>query len=360
MARYLLILASAFALAVSATPLVRRLAVRLGVVDQPNARKIHARPMPLMGGVAIYVAFIAALIVWGDRFYVRQVVGILLGASLCSVLGLWDDRRSIGAGFKLVGQVVAAMVLVLTGVQVQMLPYAAVNVALTVLWVVGITNAMNLLDNMDGLSGGIGAIAAAFFLLMAAMSGQYLVGTLAAALLGACIGFLVYNVNPASIFMGDAGSLFLGFTLAAAGIKLRFPDNVAFVTWMVPVLVLAMPIFDTTLVFVSRLRRGLNPLTHPGKDHVSHRLVSAGMTHREAVLTLYLVSCALGVLAMYVTQASMVESYVVGGAVLVVGLWQLWRFEALYRTQRPEATAAPESAGAASTEGGRPGPVTHP
>jgi UDP-GlcNAc:undecaprenyl-phosphate/decaprenyl-phosphate GlcNAc-1-phosphate transferase len=359
MARYLLILASAFALAVSATPLVRRRAVRLGVVDQPNARKIHARPMPLMGGVAIYLAFIAALVVWGDRFYVRQVVGILLGASLCSVLGLWDDRRSIGAGLKLVGQVVAAAILVLTGVQVQALPYAALNVALTLLWVVGITNAMNLLDNMDGLSGGIGAIAAAFFLLMAAMSGQYLVGALAAALLGACIGFLVYNVNPASIFMGDAGSLFLGFTLAAVGIKLRFPDNVVFVTWMVPVLALGLPIFDTTLVFVSRLRRGLNPLTHPGKDHVSHRLVGAGMTHREAVLTLYLVCCALGVLAMYVTQASMAESYLVGGAVFLVGLWQLWRFEALYPTQRPDTAVALESAGAASAEGGAPGSVTH-
>jgi len=343
MARYLLILASAFALAVSATPVVRRLAVRLGFVDQPSARKVHARPMPLMGGVAIYLAFIAALVVWGDRFYVRQVVGIFLGASLCSLLGLWDDRRGLAPWLKLVGQVVAAGLLVLTGVQVQILPYAAINIALTLLWVVGITNAMNLLDNMDGLSGGVAAIASAFFLLMAAMSGQYLVGALAAALLGACIGFLVYNVSPASIFMGDAGSLFLGFMLAAVGIKLRFPDNVVFVTWMVPVLVLGLPIFDTTLVFVSRLRRGLNPLTHPGKDHTSHRLVSSGMTPREAVLSLYLVSCALGVLAMYVTQASMVESYVVGGAVLAVALWRLWRFEfrggAAAQSQSPGANA---------------------
>lgn len=354
MTRYLLILASAFALAVSATPLVRRLAVSLGVVDQPGARKIHARPMPLMGGVAIYLAFIAALVAWGDRFYVRQVVGILLGASLCSVLGLWDDRRSIGAGRKLAGQVVAAAMLVVTGVQVQALPYAAINVALTLLWVVGITNAMNLLDNMDGLSGGVCAIAAAFFLLMAAMSGQYLVGALAAALLGACIGFLVYNVNPASIFMGDAGSLFLGFTLAAVGIKLRFPGNVAFVTWMVPVLALGLPIFDTTLVFVSRLRRGLNPLTHPGKDHVSHRLVRSGMTHREAVLTLYLVCCALGVLAMYVTQASMVESYLIGGAVLLTGLWLLWRFETLYATPHQGAAAAPQPVEAVSADGRAP------
>lgn len=351
MARYLLILASAFALAATATPSMRRLAVRLGIVDQPSARKIHARPTPLMGGVAIYVAFIAALAIWGDRFYVRQVVGILLGASLCSVLGLWDDRRSIGPGVKLLGQLVGAVILVVSGVQVQVLPSPAINLALTLLWVVGITNAMNLLDNMDGLCGGVGAIAAAFFLLMAAMSGQYLVGTLAAALLGACIGFLLYNVNPASIFMGDAGSLFLGFTLAAVGIKLRFPDNVAFVTWMAPVLVLGLPIFDTTLVFLSRLRRGLNPLTHPGKDHVSHRLVGGGLTRREAVLTLYLACCALGVLAMYVTQASIVESYVVGGAVFLVGVWQMWRLEAAYVAQPFDAAVAAATVDAMGADG---------
>ncbi len=351
MARYLLIVVSAFALATIVTPSMRRLAMRLGIVDQPAARKLHTRPMPLMGGVAIYLAFIAALLIWGDRFYVQQVIGIVLGASLCSFLGLWDDRRSIGAGLKLLGQLVAAAILIISGVHVHVLPYPAVNVALTLLWVVGITNAMNLLDNMDGLCGGVGAIAAAFFLLMAAMSGQYLVGALAAALLGACIGFLVYNVNPASIFMGDAGSLFLGFTLAAVGIKLRFPDNVVFVTWMAPVLVLGLPIFDTTLVFVSRLRRQLNPLTHPGKDHVSHRLERRGMTRREAVLTLYLVCCALGVLAMYVTQASMLESYLVGGAVCLLALWQLWRLEWGTGVAAP-AEAAATPAAAAGARGG--------
>ena len=187
-----------------------------------------------MGGVAIYLAFIGALFVLGDRFYVRQAVGILLGATLCSFMGLWDDRMGLPAWVKLLGQVLAALILILSGVQVQLLHLQLLNVLATLLWVVGITNAMNLLDNMDGLSGGVGAMAAAFFLLLAAMSGQYLVGALAAALLGACIGFLVYNVNPASIFMGDTGSLFLGFMLAAVGIKLRFPDNVTFVTWMVP------------------------------------------------------------------------------------------------------------------------------
>jgi UDP-GlcNAc:undecaprenyl-phosphate/decaprenyl-phosphate GlcNAc-1-phosphate transferase len=186
---------------------------------------------------------------------------------------------------------------------------------------------MNLLDNMDGLSGGVGAIAATFFLLLAAMNDQYLVGALAAALIGACLGFLRYNFNPASIFMGDAGSLFLGFVLAATAIKLRFPEGLEIVTWMVPVLLLGLPLFDTTLVIVSRLRRGINPLTTPGKDHVSHRLVAMGYTRREAVLICYLICAALGVTALFITQASLVEGYVVGGIAAAVGLAALWKLE---------------------------------
>jgi len=326
-ARYLLMALSAFALAVGVTPLVRKLAVRIGIVDQPSARKIHSKAIPLLGGAALYLAFIITLVILGDRAYVRQTIGILLGATICSFMGLWDDHRGLSAFIKLIGQLIAAAILVVSGVQVQVLPFFALNVAVTLLWVVGITNAFNLLDNMDGLSGGVGAVASAFFLLLAAMSGQYLVGALAAALLAACLGFLVYNVNPASIFMGDTGSLFLGFMLAAAGIKLRFPDNVHFVTWMIPVIVLGLPIFDTTLVVISRLRRGVNPLTTPGKDHVSHRLVSMGFTQREAVLILYLVCCILGVVAMYLTQATVIEGYVVGGATVLAGLYFLWRLE---------------------------------
>ena len=339
MAQYLLIVVSAFVLAVGVTPLAKRLAFRLGIVDVPSARKMHSRPMPLLGGAAIYVAAIAALFLFGDRFYVRQVAGILVGATLCSFMGLWDDRSGLTAWVKLGLQCVAALILVISGVQVLLVPSQAMNILLTLLWTVGITNALNLLDNMDGLSGGVSAIAAAFFLLLAAMSGQYLVGALAAALLGACIGFLVYNVNPASIFMGDTGALFLGFMMASVGIKLRFPGNAHFVTWMVPLMVLGLPIFDTTLVFISRLRRGKNPLTTAGKDHVSHRLVKMGFTQREAVLILYLACGALGVLAMYLTQASILEGYVVGGTVLLLALYGLWYLERL-DLRRPEIAAA--------------------
>lgn len=324
---YMLIFASALAMAVGGTPLVRRLALRLGITDQPGVRKIHLSPVPLLGGVAIYLAFIATLLLFGSRFGLAELVSILVGASLMSFLGVWDDRRALSPLLKLAGQFLAASILVLTGVRVGTFPWEALNIALTLLWVVVITNAMNLLDNMDGLSGGVGAVAAIFFLLLAAMNGQYLVGALSAALIGACFGFLVYNFNPARIFMGDAGSLFLGFVLAAVAIKLRFPDGVQIVTWMVPVLILGLPLFDTTLVILSRLRRRLNPLTTPGKDHVSHRLVALGFTRREAVLLCYLICAGLGVLALFVTQASIVEGYVVGGITALVGLWMLWRLE---------------------------------
>ena len=324
---FLLILDSALILAVGTTPIARRAALRLGVIDKPSVRKIHVNPIPLLGGVAIYAACIAALLIFGNRYRLNELVGILVGASLVSFLGVWDDRRSLSPLLKLAGQFVAASILVLTGVYVGTFPWIWLNIAITLLWVVVITNSLNLLDNMDGLSGGVGAAAAIYFLLLATVNDQYLVGALSAALIGACLGFLVYNFNPASIFMGDAGSMFLGFMLAAVGIKLRFPEGVQIVTWMVPVLILGLPLFDTTLVIVSRLRRGLNPLTTPGKDHVSHRLVALGYTRREAVLICYLICAGLGVVALFITQASIIEGYFVGGVVAVVGMWSLWRLE---------------------------------
>jgi UDP-GlcNAc:undecaprenyl-phosphate/decaprenyl-phosphate GlcNAc-1-phosphate transferase len=324
---FMLIFASALVMAIGGTPLVRRLALRLGIIDRPNARKVHLDPIPLLGGVAMYGAFIAAVILFGNRFRINELVSILVGASLVSFMGVWDDRRSMSPFLKLVGQFLAASILVATGVTVGTFAWQPLNVAITLLWVVAITNAMNLLDNMDGLSGGIGATAAIFFLLLAVMNSQYLVGALSAALVGACLGFLVYNFNPARIFMGDAGSLFLGFVLAATAIKLRFPGQMQIVTWMVPVLILGLPLFDTGLVIVSRLRRGFNPLTTPGKDHLSHRLVALGHTPREAVLICYLISAGLGVLAIFVTQASLVEGYVVGTAVAVAAAVALVRLE---------------------------------
>lgn len=326
MTPYLLMAASALVLAISGTPVMRLVALRFGVVDQPAARKIHANPVPLLGGAAIYIAFIVVLFVLGDRRYIHEVVGIFIGATLVSLMGVVDDRWGLGSYFKLGGQLVAACILIYSGVQVSIFG-GWLDILVTIAWVVGITNAMNLLDNMDGLSGGIAMIAAVFFTLLAALSNQYMVGALAAALAGACAGFLVYNWNPAHIFMGDTGSLFLGFLLAAVGIKLRFPSNSDTITWMIPVLVLALPVFDTTLVFISRLRRGKNPLTTPGKDHISHRLAFLTGSRREAVLICYLIAGAVGVSSIFITRATWVEATVVGVAVLLAAIYGIWWLE---------------------------------
>lgn len=336
----ILIALSALLLAAGATPLMRRVALRYGVTDQPNARKVHTNPVPLLGGAAIYISFIVALLLLGDRRYVNEVVGIFVGASVVSFMGVVDDRWGLGSYVKLIGQLLAASILMLSGVQVSLFGNW-LDWVITTVWVVGITNAMNLLDNMDGLSGGIATIAAVFFTLLAALSDQYLVGALAAALAGACVGFLIYNWNPAHIFMGDTGSLFLGFLLSAVAIKLRFPANAKTITWMIPALVLAVPIFDTTLVFISRLRRGKNPLTTPGKDHISHRLAFLLGSKREAVLVCYLIGGAAGLAAVFVSDASLLEAVVMGSAVLVAALFAVWWLEFRHGGVRvPPAPAA--------------------
>ncbi len=324
---YMLVFAGALVLTIGVTPVARWLAPRVGVMDKPEARKVHHRPIPRMGGVAIYLAVIVVALALGERYNFAQFGSILVGATGVSFMGLIDDRWGLRPLVKVLGQILAALLLYASGIYVGTFHHPVLNLVTTVLWVGYITNAVNLLDNMDGLAGGITAIAASYFALMCFFSGQYLVGALSIAVLGACLGFLFYNLNPASIFMGDSGALFLGFILAAIGIKLRFPDNVTFVTWMVPVLVMGLPIFDTTLVIISRLRRRLNPATTPGRDHISHRLVAAGMTQREAVLTLYVVSFILGLLAIFVTQASILEGYTVGGLVALAGLYGIWRVE---------------------------------
>lgn len=320
MAQILLIFFTALIFSILGTPFFRRLALHVGVVDTPSTRKIHGVPVPLLGGAAIYSAFFIGLIIAGNLFYIRELIGILLGATLVSLFGLADDRWGLSAYQKLGGQLLAGIVLLIGGTSVDLFDQNWLNWLLTIIWVVGITNALNLLDNMDGLSGGITTVAAAFFLLLAAMGGQILVSSLAAALIGACIGFLRYNLNPATIFMGDTGSLFLGFLLAALGIKLRFPSNVPWITWLVPLCVLAVPIFDTSLVTISRLRRRLNPLTAAGTDHLSHRLVALGLTRREAVLTCYLIGGMCGMFAVYIAQSRFPDGYITAGLLLVGGI----------------------------------------
>jgi UDP-GlcNAc:undecaprenyl-phosphate GlcNAc-1-phosphate transferase len=265
--------------------------------------------------------------VLGRQLEFRQFASIVVAATLMSFMGLVDDRFNLNAYIKLAAQVSAALVVWLFGVRVMMFSNPALDAIVTVVWIVGITNAMNFLDNMDGLLAGISAVMSAFFLVLAVINGQYLVGLLSAAVLGACVGYLFWNLNPASVFMGDTGSMFLGFMLACIAIKLRFLGQSQAVSWLAPLIVMALPVFDMTLVTVSRLRRGKNPLTTPGKDHTSHRIANHGFTRREAVMILYLVCGALGITAIIASVANIWANALIAMALLALGAYMLWFME---------------------------------
>jgi UDP-GlcNAc:undecaprenyl-phosphate GlcNAc-1-phosphate transferase len=317
----------ALTVAIAMTPVSKWLAPHVGVMDKPNARKIHATPVPRMGGVAIVFAVMVAVVFLRSQMEIQQLVAMIFGAALMSFLGLVDDRFTLSAYVRLVAQVLAAVLIWFSGIRIQLFAVTSLDAALTILWIVGITNAMNFLDNMDGLSAGVSAIISAFFLVLAVQNGQILVAALSATLLGACIGFLFWNLNPATVFMGDSGSMFLGFLLACAAIKLRFLGQTTVVSWMVPLIVMALPVFDTTLVSISRLRRGKNPLTTPGKDHISHRIANHGFNRREAVLILYIACAALGVIAQLVALSNEAAALLLGAALFLFAGFMLWYME---------------------------------
>jgi UDP-GlcNAc:undecaprenyl-phosphate/decaprenyl-phosphate GlcNAc-1-phosphate transferase len=301
---------------------VRALALRVGMVDLPGPRKVHLTPIPLLGGLAMYGAVMIAVLFAFDGPARAQIEGILAGASLVAAIGILDDRGLLHHQIKLfVGMPVAALILLFTGIHAQVFDVLVggragyiLDAILTVVWVVGITASFSILDHMDGLCAGIAAVASVSFAIIAYLNGQTLVTTLAAAVLGAATGFLRWNFKPAKIFMGDGGAMFLGFLMATLGLKLRLdnrPDHLA--GWLVPVLILGATIFDTTLVTISRSRRGLLPFTTPGKDHAAHRLANLGLGHRGSVLSLYLLGAFSG-------GAAILVSYLPAQGAALVGL----------------------------------------
>ncbi len=306
----------------------RQLALRVGMVDYPGPRKVHLKPIPLLGGLAIYCGVVLAILISMDGKALSQMIGILAGATLVVLVGILDDGGLLHHQIKLfVAMPLAALMLMASGIRAQVLSTALpgrtgelADAALTILWVVGITAAFSILDHMDGLCAGVAATASAFFTFFAHSSGQVLVATLAAAVLGAAVGFLRWNFNPAKIFMGDGGAMFLGFMMATLGLKLRLTEPPHPTSWMVPVLILGVPIFDTTLVSISRSRRGLLPFTTPGKDHTAHRLANLGLGQRRAVVALYGLGGVFGVVAVLVSRLPTQQSYAVGGATVLFSL----------------------------------------
>jgi UDP-GlcNAc:undecaprenyl-phosphate/decaprenyl-phosphate GlcNAc-1-phosphate transferase len=335
---------------------VRHLAIRYGMVDRPGPRKVHLSPMPLLGGIAIYLGFLLAILLAVHGAPKQQIAGILTGATLVAIIGFMDDGGLLHHQIKLfVGMPAAALFLVATGIRAQLFsqfipgaPGAILDACFTVLWVMGITAAFSILDHMDGLCAGIAAVAAAFFTLSAAMNGQTMVRTLGAATLGAALGFLCWNFNPAKIFMGDGGAMFLGFLMATLGLKVH-PDGPSLpINWLVPILILAVPIFDTTLVSISRSRRGLLPFTSPGKDHTAHRLSNVGLGHRGAVLAMYFAASCCGTLGLVIPYISAGASYAIVGTLGAVALAAVFLLEsAPYERQAKlhKSPSVPSSAG---------------
>ncbi len=311
--------------------------MRLGVVDKPGQRKIHLDHKPLMGGLAIYVALALALLLFSPQQYLTELGAVLAGAGVLALVGLLDDRYTLGIRVRLFMMAAAAVILVLAGIQIRLFGTPWIDMPLTVLWVMAITNAVNFLDNMDGLAAGLTAIAAGFFLLIALSQGLTLVSSLAAGLLGSAVGFLAYNFNPASTFMGDMGALVLGFVLAVLGIKLEFGVQPLSVTWMVPIFVLALPIFDIHLVVFTRLMEGRSP-GEAGKDHTSHRLMGIGFSQRVTLFLLYGMCLLFGTVGLLVGAAPPDVAFSMGvvgllvlGALFVVMIF----FRKRYQNGRP-------------------------
>jgi UDP-GlcNAc:undecaprenyl-phosphate GlcNAc-1-phosphate transferase len=324
---YLPLIIISFLAAFIATPVIGRVAYRTGFVDEPKPHKMHVRPMPLLGGLAIYLALGVVLFFRVDftaELIPMAAVGV--GATLLMLVGLWDDRRGIAPRAKLLAQIAAAVLVTAAGVQVNLSPWPGVNIAITIFWFVGITNAINLMDNMDGLAAGISAVAALFFTILAASAKQGLVASLAAAVTGASLGFLYYNISPAMIFMGDTGALLLGFLLAVIGVRYAPRGLPLGSTWMVPIVVLGLPIFDTTLVTFSRLLNR-RPVSLGGTDHTSHRLARLGLGINRAVLSMYLAAGVLGILAILMTQSTPETASALFVAILAAGFVALFVLE---------------------------------
>jgi len=328
---------------------VRALALRVGMVDLPGPRKVHLQPIPMLGGLAIYGGVILAVLIVFDGPARAQSAGIVTGATLVAAVGFMDDRGWLHHQIKLfLGMPLAAALLLASGIHAQVFSILlggrfgyVLEAALTVVWVVGITASFSILDHMDGLCAGVAATASVFFVLLSYLNGQTLVTILAAAVLGAATGFLRWNFKPAKIFMGDGGAMFLGFLMATLGLKLRLDHASVAAGLLAPLLILGAAIFDTTLVTISRTRRGLLPFTTPGKDHAAHRFANAGLGQRGAVVSMYLLGALSGgaaVLASYLSPRGAVFVAVLAFAVVLVGVFLLER--APYERQMAKKAAA--------------------
>lgn len=309
-------------LALMFTPIMRVLARKSGVVDIPDGLKRHKKPTPYLGGVAIYLAFMLGLVcvMVIRRSVESKLLGLIVGGTIICGLGVLDDYRRLSVWTKLFGQLVAAVVLVISGLRLEIVYLSfPLNVALSILWIVGITNALNLIDIMDGLAASVAFVASATFFFIAVPTGDLLTAVVSAALAGACIGFVGYNWHPASIFMGDAGSLFLGFMLAGVSISTSYTatNNIALLS---PLLILAIPIYDTFYVSILRMAKRKSPF-RGSRDHFALRLKAIGLRDQHVVVIVCLISlvlCEASYIATTVSLFGAIFTYIVTAFIFVM------------------------------------------
>ncbi len=315
----------ALVVAILITPLVKRLAFKIGAVDAPNYRKVHSRIMPRLGGLAIFIAFIVGLAILRPVPDVPDGVNpfliplaMVLGATVIVITGMIDDMREISAKAKMLGQLVAGCIIVFVGgIQIEhinlpfggSLDFGFLSIPFTILWIVGITNAINLIDGLDGLAAGVSTIALITLACMALIMGNIFVVATAAILACSTLGFLFYNFHPAKIFMGDTGALFLGFMIAVLSL-LGFKGLTVF-SFIIPVIMLGVPISDTFFAIVRRIRNK-QKWSDPDKSHLHHRLIDIGFSHRQAVLIIYGIAALFGIAAIIFSMAKL------WGAILIV------------------------------------------
>jgi len=321
--RWLYILLFSFSLSALLTPIMRLIALKLKILDAPGGRKIHEKSTPLMGGVAIVIAFNTSLL--ANMVIDRQMIILLSGGIIVAVISLIDDWKEVPARIKLFIQICVVFAMIYFGVVLDLFPRTIwgywLNVLFTILWIVGITNSMNFIDGMDGLAAGIGAIIAIFMGIVAFQTGQPLIGWLAIAMMGSCLGFLPFNFGlkrPASIYLGDAGSTFIGFMLAALAIKGDWADNSRIVSFSAPVLIFWILIYDMAYITIERIVTGKVKslkewIDYVGTDHIHHRLYSLLGDKRKAVLFIYFLCATLGISAITLRYARPID-----GVLLVV------------------------------------------
>ncbi|MGI6028958.1 MAG: MraY family glycosyltransferase [Candidatus Heteroscillospira sp.] len=306
MLKLLMAMGAAFVISFASTPVVKAFARKVGAIDVPNeARRVHDHPIPRLGGLAIFLGFLLSVILFADID--QKIRGILIGSVIIVATGAVDDVISLRATVKLLIQIIVAVIAVMHGVVIEVImnfnvfaeaehiTLGILGVPMTVLWIVAVTNAVNLIDGLDGLAVGVSTIASVTMLVVALVVAEPNVAVILACLAGACVGFMPYNLNPAKIFMGDTGALLLGYVLSTMSVVGMFKFY-AIVSFFVPVLALAVPIMDTSFAFIRRILRGQSPFT-PDRGHFHHRLLDMGMSQKQAVSILYTVSIILGVSA---------------------------------------------------------------